>query len=55
MFNLRIVTDIQSRQDMEIRFESQIEGVLAATEKLVSYNLHITTTGASDVIPAKLF
>ena len=52
MFNLRTVIDVQSRQDMETRFESQIEEVLAATEELVSYNLH---SEVSDAILAKLF
>jgi hypothetical protein len=40
---------------METRFESQIEGVLTATKKLVSYNLHSTTVGVSYAILAKLF
>ena len=40
---------------METRFESQIEGVLTATERLVSYNLHIHTAEASNAIPARLF
>ena len=39
---------------METRFELQIEEVLAGTGKLVSYNLHSTTTEASDTILAKL-
>jgi hypothetical protein len=40
---------------MVARFESQIEGVLTATKKLVNYTLHITTADASDAILARLF
>jgi hypothetical protein len=40
---------------METRFESQIEEVLMATKKLVSYTLYITTAEASDAILARLF
>jgi len=40
---------------METRFESQIQKIHTATERLVSYNLHIHTAGASDAILARLF
>jgi hypothetical protein len=52
-FNLRTVTDIQSRQDMEARFESHLEADLSATEKLVSYTMHIPTFEASDSMLAR--
>ena len=40
---------------METRLESQIEGVLAATKELVSYNLHNPAAEASNAILARLF
>ena len=40
---------------METSFESQIEGVLVAAEKLVSYNLHSPSVMASDSILVGLF
>lgn len=40
---------------METRFELQIEGVLAATEKLVSYHLHNPTAEAHNGNLARLF
>ena len=52
-FNLRTDIDVQSRRDMETRFQSQIEGVLVAVEELVSYNLHHPTIEASDAIQAR--
>jgi hypothetical protein len=54
-FNLRTAIDVQSRQDMETRFDSQIEGVLTATKKLVSYTLHSAIVEISNAILAKLF
>jgi len=40
---------------METTFESQIEEVLTAMERLVSYNLHILTAEASNATLARLF
>lgn len=39
-FNLSTVIDIQSRQRMETKFQSQIERVLVAVEELVGHSFH---------------
>ena len=51
--NLRNVTGIQARQEMEETFRSQIDAVLAATENLVSHNLRHLIVKTSDTIQAK--
>lgn len=53
IFNLITGTGIQFRRSMEAKFRSQIDGVLAAMEELVSHNLARPTVGISDAIQAR--